>query len=106
MADYYEAMNALHMYPLERPQLQQSNSSDSCVTAPHDIRVESCSHLLYRLEEKPTDAAVAEVNMCAAPTPEGYQQPEGVQHPLYAALIKKVSQKADSLICTACLSVL
>ncbi|KAL0045420.1 hypothetical protein WJX82_006097 [Trebouxia sp. C0006] len=42
------------------------------------------------LEQKPVDAAVAEVDMCAAPTPEGYQQPEGVQRPLYAALIKKV----------------
>ncbi|KAL0039754.1 hypothetical protein WJX77_006967 [Trebouxia sp. C0004] len=42
------------------------------------------------LKTKPIDAAVAEVNMCAAPTPEGYQQPEGVQRPLYAALVKKV----------------
>ena len=72
--------------------------------APHDIRVELCSHLACRLEEKPVDAAVAEVNMCAAPTPEGYQQPQGMQPPLYAALIKKVSRKADSLIFTACLS--
>jgi len=40
--------------------------------------------------------------MCAAPTSEGYQQPEGVQSPLYAALIKKVGQKADSLIFNAC----
>ena len=36
--------------------------------------------------------------MCAAPTLEGYQQPEGVQRPLYAALLKKVSQKAIRLI--------
>ncbi|KAL0021740.1 hypothetical protein WJX79_000457 [Trebouxia sp. C0005] len=42
------------------------------------------------LEEKPIDAAVAEVNMCAAPAPEGYQQPQGVQGPLYAAFTKKV----------------
>ncbi|KAA6422020.1 MAG: hypothetical protein FRX49_08038 [Trebouxia sp. A1-2] len=42
------------------------------------------------LEEKPIDAAVAEVNMCAAPAPEGYQQTQGVQGPLYAAFTKKV----------------
>jgi len=68
--------------------------------------VEYCSHLACRLEEKPVDAAVAEVNMCAAPTPEGYQQPEGVQRPLYAALVRKVSQQAQAknLIFTAWLS--
>jgi len=67
------------------------------------IRDKHCSHLLCRFEEKPIDAAVAEVNMCAAPTPEGYQQPEGVQRPLYAALIKRVSQRVDSLAFNACL---
>ena len=91
-----EAMNAVHMYSSESLQLQQSSSSGSYVTAFHDIRHTFCSHLACRLEEKPIDAAVAEVNMCAAPAPEGYQQTQGVQGPLYAAFTKKVSLTAQA----------
>ncbi len=39
MADFYEAMNAMHIYTLGSPQLGQSNSSGCCVIARHDIRV-------------------------------------------------------------------
>ncbi len=39
MTEHCEAMYSLHVYPLESPRLQQSNSSSCSVTAPHDIRV-------------------------------------------------------------------
>lgn len=51
---------------------------------------------MHRLRDKLADEPVAVIHISAAPIQEGFEQAEGVQQPLYTALIKKVSHQLEA----------
>ncbi len=78
------------------PELACQVYHDVVVLGNQDLHLHSENRLLlYRLGNKPGDAAVADVSMAAAPPQEGYQQPAGVQRPLYASVVKRVSHSCS-----------